>query len=112
MAPPRDDDGYVLPHDDRMAIPDDAFLVRHIHRKQLSVSDDGRHRLSSGAFSETSRERDKYQGMSVDMLSKLQADDVDLCTRLPPDHVGAVLIGAGSLRQLGFTNRPRSNEFG
>lgn len=112
-VPPRDDDGCVLPHDDHIAIPDDAYLVRYVHKDQLPPSDKGRRCLSSAAFSESSRERDRYQAMSVDILAKLQADDVDPRTRFRPGHVGAVLIQAGSLRQLGLQIGPdpmRSND--
>jgi hypothetical protein len=51
--------------------------------------------------------------MSVDMLDRLQNDNVDPCTRLRPDHEGAVLIRAGSLRVLGLKVGPdpmRSND--
>lgn len=106
VPPPRDEDGYVLPHDDHAAIPDDAFVVRYVHKDQLAPSDDGRKLLSSGAFSETSKERDRYQSMSIDILNRLQRDKVDPCTRLPSDHEGAVLIRAGSLRKLGLKVGP------
>lgn len=105
-GPPRDEDGYVSPHDDPAAIPDGAFLVRYVNKEQLRPGDDGRRHLSSAAFSESSRERDRYQSMSVDILDRLQNDNIDPCTRLGIDHEGAVLIRVGSLRELGLKVGP------
>lgn len=111
--PPRDEDGYVVPHDDKVEIPDDALLVRYIHKLQLTVQKDERVRPSKGGFSESSKQCDKYEGMSVDMLDRLMLDKVDPCMRMPPGHEGAVLIRAGDLRALGLKVGPdpmRSND--
>ena len=99
--PPRDGDGLVEPHDDFEAIPNDSFVIRYIQRLQLIANEEGDYRLSSGAFSPTNASRDPYRGMSVEMLSRLIADGVDPKTRLPNNHVGAVLLKAGDLRDLG-----------
>ena len=39
--PPKDEDGFVRPHDDLVTIPDDAYLVRYIHRMQFRGQDLG-----------------------------------------------------------------------
>ena len=104
--PPTDEDGIVKPHDDRQAIPDDAYVVRYVHRDQLIPNPDGTRLLTSAAFSETSEDQDRYQSMSVDIFDRLQKDNVDPRTRLPPNHEGAVLIPAGSLRKLGLQVGP------
>jgi hypothetical protein len=98
---PLDSNGFTEPHNDHGAIPDDAYLIRYIHRRWLLRNPDG-----SCAFSGSSKERDRYQGMSVDMLNKLIRDGIDPATRMPPDHEGAVLIRAGDLRGLGLEVGP------
>ena len=105
-TPPRDEDGIVVPHDDRETIPDTSCVVRYIHRKQLSKAADGILHPSSGAFSATSKSRDRYEGMSVVMLDRLRDANLHPSSRMPPDHVGAVLIEAGKLRQLGLQVGP------
>lgn len=102
--PPRDKDGRVVPHDDQESIPNDALLVRNVHEYQDNP--DHGPRPSSGAFSGTSRERDPYEGMSVAVLDWLQADNIDPRSRLGPSHIGAVLLRAGDLRDLGLIIGP------
>ena len=104
--PPRDADGLVQPHDDHETIPDDARLVRYIHRLWIIFNSDGTKRLSSGAFSGSSKDRDRYEGMSVDMFEQLSRDGINPAERMPPDHVAAVLLWAGNLRALRFQVGP------
>lgn len=104
--PPRDEDGIVKPHDDRTAIPDDALVIRYIQEQQLHPNLDGTRRLSKGAFSGSSKDRDQYEGMSVDMLSELKKHGVDPATRMPENHEGAVTLRAGDLRELGLEVGP------
>ena len=100
--PPCDEDGYVQPHDDYNLIPDEALLVRYVQQKNLAPEDDGTLRLSTSAFAASSKDRDRYQGMSVDLLQRLERDGVDVLKRMPPGHQGAVLLRAGCLRELGL----------
>lgn len=104
--PPRDEDGIVTPHDDRTAIPDDALVVRYIHEQWLIPTPDGSRRLSKGAFSGSSKDKDQYEGMSVNMLSELKKHEVDPATRMPENHEGAVTLRAGDLRELGLEVGP------
>lgn len=104
--PPCDQDGVVTPHDDYDLIPDDALLVRYVQKMHLARQDDGRQRLSSGAFSATSKDRDRYRGMSVDIYSLLLRDGKNIAARMPPEHEGAILLWAGCLRQLGLKIGP------
>jgi hypothetical protein len=113
--PPRDEDGHVVPHDDKVEIPDDALLVRYVTKTQLPLEDDGRRRLSTAVFSETSKAHDPYQGMSVDILDRLERDGIDPRERMKRNDnlVGAVLLRAGDLRALGLQVGPdpmRSND--
>lgn len=105
-TPPRDKNGLVKPHDDQNTIPDGAEVVRYIHRQWLTPNPDGTRRLSTGAFSGSSKDRDPYQGMSGDMLDRLNDRGLDPATRMPPEHEGAVLIQAGGLRSLGLKVGP------
>jgi len=98
-VPPQDGDGHVQPHDDHQILPDDARVMRKIQRSWM-IPTDGFRRLSKGAFSETSKDRDPYQGMSVDMLDLLERDGFSLECRLAPEHIGAVALRVGDLRSL------------
>lgn len=101
-GPPRDEDGYVQPHNDYGLIPNESLLVRYVQKWDLTPKDDGKLHLSKSAFSASSKDRDRYQGMSVDLLQKLERDAVNISTRMRPQHQGAVLLQAGCLRQLGL----------
>ena len=105
-TPPKDDDGFVEPHDDRQTIPDNAYLIRYIIDGHLYPNPDGTRRLSTGAFSASSKARDRYLGMSADMLGHLDLQGVDPAQRMREGHVGAVKIQAGKLRSLGFQVGP------
>ncbi len=101
-TPPKDADGYVMPHDDQAAIPDDSYVVRRIHRQWLKPVSGGYRILSTGAFAASSVEYDRYQGMSVDILDRLKEDGVDPASRLARDQEAAVTVLAGDLRRLGL----------
>ena len=105
----RDNNGRVVPHDDPTSIPDDELLVRNIHEFQDNPGADPR--PSSGSFSPTNKGKDPYEGMSVDMLSRLKACGVDQKTRWGPNHVGSVVIRAGDLRQLGLKIGPDPSDY-
>lgn len=68
----RDDEGRVVPYDDD-SIDDDDLLIRRIPNNSLDDNSDGSRRVSSGAFSRSSKIRDHYRSMSVDLLSDLLA---------------------------------------
>ena len=101
-APTKDADGYVKPHDDPQAIPDDSYVVRRIHRNWLIPTSDNRRTLSKGAFAPSSKGHDRYRGMSVDILDRLNEVGVNPASRLQSDQQAAVIIRAGDLRRLGF----------
>jgi hypothetical protein len=104
--PPRDNEGIVTPHDDPETIPDDGLLVRFIHLTHFLQNKDGVDQLSSAAFSETNKQNDKYQSMSVDILSRFEEYQIDPKSRLRPNQAGAVLLSAGRLRKLGLIVGP------
>ena len=58
--PPRDPEGVVIPHDHPQIYAEDTML-RGIPTQWIVPTDDGRPRISSGAFQ---RSGDKYRGMS------------------------------------------------
>ena len=103
-GPPRDADGCVQPHDDSDAIPNDGHLVRYVTDNALTPNDnpEGTKRLSSGAFSSSSKEHDHYEGMSVDAYERMVQDGVDVASRMRSGQKGAVLLRAGDLRALGL----------
>ena len=103
-APPRDSEGRVVPHDDA-DIPGDAYVLRYIVSAWLKPhqSVPGRRRLSSAAFSPSSKRHDPYQGMSVGLLQPML--DAGLS---PTDRMGDRVRGhrstssAGPSRASGF----------
>ena len=105
-APPKDADGYVEPHDDPREIPDDSYVVRRIHRDWLKPISGNRRELSKGAFAPSSKGRDLYQGMSVDILDRLNDDGVNPASRLNSNQEAAVIIRVGDLRRLGLEIGP------
>jgi len=105
-ASTKDKDGFTIPHDDYDAIPDESYVIRYIHRNWLIPNSDGHIGVSSAAFSGSSKERDRYQGMSVDILELLVQDNVEIPSRMPPGHEGAVKIQVGKLRGLGLKVAP------
>lgn len=109
--PPKDNDGNVQPHDDYQTLPNDAWVVRKVQRRWIVSSDNGP-RLSKGCFSGTSKDRDPYEGMSVEMLDRLLADELSARDRLDPDHVGAVALRVGDLRALGLKVGPDPGKAG
>ena len=109
-TPPKDADGYVKPHSDRQTLPDDSYVIRYIHTTQLHPRPDGTRYLSNGAFSRSSKSRDRYEGMSVDMYEEMIAKGVDPKSRMQPDHEGAVLIEVAKLRELGLMVGPDPTE--
>lgn len=72
----RDGNNRVTPYDDP-DIGDDQLLIRRIPSQALHPNSDGSYRVSSGGFSPTSRGRDFYCGMSVDLQSDLLANGTD-----------------------------------
>jgi hypothetical protein len=105
-APPKDADGYVEPHDDPREIPDDSYVVRRISREWLKPAAGNRRELSKGAFAPSSKSHDRYQGMSVDILDRLNDDGVNPASRLKSNQEAAVIIRVGDLRQLGLKIGP------
>ena len=100
-TPPLDAAGCVVPHDDP-DIPDDAYVVRYVPSGDLRPSEEGGRRLSSAVFSASSKRRDSYQGMSVDILEALVDVGVQPKDRANPIHEAIVKLRVGALRDLGL----------
>jgi hypothetical protein len=97
---PRDATGRVLPHDDP-TIGDDEFVIRYIPEQWFVPAGEGKRRLSKAAFAASSRNRDPYEGMSVDLLTPLLRDGYGEVGR--SEHfAGAAKIRVGALRSLGL----------
>ena len=100
--PPRDESGNVTPYDDP-DISNESYVIRYIPSGALCPDQHGGRRLSSGAFSKSSKKLDPHQGMSVDLLDAMEADGVQPRDRAGEDHVAIVKLNVGSLRALGLT---------
>ncbi len=107
MAPPRDNEGRVQPHDD-LDIPPDAFVLRYIGREWLKPHPDlpDRRRLSSGAFSPSSKRLDPYQGMSVDLLQPMLDAGISPTDRKGDKYEAIVKLRVADLRQLSLLVGP------
>ena len=105
VEPPRDDDGFVKPHNDPDTIPDDALLLRSIPAEWL-LSQDGVKIVSKAAFSASGSRRDRYRGMSVSVVDWLVQDGKPLSDALQPDHPAGAVLRAGDLRKLGLDVGP------
>lgn len=95
--PPRDASGKVIPHN-HAEILDQHHVIRHTTPHDVCRNvDTGSHRLSSGAYSESTE-----GGMSVDIEEWMVADGLDpLAYVTDPGH-GAVRVSVGELRARGF----------
>lgn len=97
--PPRDSNGVVVSYDDA-DIKNNDGLIRHINPGYHIVLDKntGRRRLSTGAFSESSK---PPGGMSVDLERPMIEAGLDRLAMLPNSDFGAVRLIAGEMRELG-----------
>jgi hypothetical protein len=102
-GPARDNDGRVKPHDDKQNVPDDAYIIRYIPSDWLIPNEGGGRRLSSGAFSGSSKETDPYQGMSADLMQPMLDDGLSPTGRKEAHRAeAAVRLRVGALRTLGL----------
>jgi hypothetical protein len=106
-APPRDDEGRVKPHDDP-DIHGDAWVVRHIIPDWLHAHPElpGRRRLSRAAFSPSSKRRDPYQGMSVDLLQPILDAGLSPIDMREDKYEASVRLRVADLRSLGLRVGP------
>jgi hypothetical protein len=97
-APPRDQNGKIIPHD-HPDISDDDYVIRHIVPPlDLHADPDTQiTRVASGAYSESSD-----GGMSVDIQSWMREDGLDDFHYLSDESEGATRIRVGELRALGL----------
>lgn len=96
-----DSAGRVKPYDDD-GISGEVYLVRYIHRCWLVPDGTGGRRLSKGAFSPSSEERDPYRGMSAEILDLILQDGLSPTERKPQDHEAIVKLKVEDLRSLGL----------
>lgn len=106
-APPQDAEGRVVPHDDA-DIPGDAYVLRYIVPEWLKPhpSSPARRRLSSAAFSPSSRRHDPYQGMSVDLLQPMLDAGLSPIDRKGDRYEAIVRLRVRDLRSIGLQVGP------
>lgn len=63
-SPPKDSEGCVVPHDHEQ-IHDADIMLRGIPCRWVIPTEKGRHRISSGAFQNSSESDDKYESLSL-----------------------------------------------
>jgi hypothetical protein len=96
-----DSAGRVKPYDDD-GISGKVYLVRYIHRRWLVPDGAGGRRLSKGAFSPSSKERDPYRGMSTEILDLILRDGLSPTERKPHGHEAVVKLKVEDLRSVGL----------
>jgi hypothetical protein len=78
-------------------------VLRSVPSSSLPVLDGvGSRYLSTGAFSESSRQHDRYQGMSVTLEHLLLAQGLAVELAMLPGHEALVGLNVGALRDRGF----------
>ncbi len=98
-APPRDENGSVMPHDHE-EILNNHEVIRRVSEKQLVIDSDGRKINSSIVFkaSETGN-----CGMSVDLKYLIESAGIDSKVYVTtPRWIGSILLKVSDLRRLGF----------
>jgi hypothetical protein len=92
--------GVVVAHDDPVILPQ-SLLIRHINPDHHVVRDENTNglRISSGAFAATTKDPD--YGMSVD-IGQLLSEQGLPDHHMVPQHMGAVSLGVGDLREIGL----------
>jgi len=92
--PPRDEDGFVTPHDHGQIRDADA-LVRYIAPVWIIPSEQGK-RLSSAAFKPST---DKYRGLSLDHKEMILYFGQSVENRMPEKSCAVACVQAGELRK-------------
>lgn len=87
---------------DDTTIDDDDYVIRYIPKNHLTPSQTGNRRLSRGAFSGSSKQRDPLQGMSVDILSSIVASGSSPEQCMSENFEAAVKFRVGDLRKVGL----------
>ena len=102
-APPRDSDGRVVPHDDADILGDE-YVLRYIVPDWLKPHSSlpGWRRLSSAAFSPSSKRYDPYQGMSVDLLQPMLDAGLPPTGRKGQAHEAVVRLLVRDVREIGL----------
>jgi hypothetical protein len=106
-ALPRDSEGRVVPHDDG-DIRGDEYVLRYIvpHWLKGHPSWPSQRRLSSAAFSPSSRRHDPYQGMSVDLLQPILDAGLSPTDRKGDKYEAIVRLRVWDLRSIGLRVGP------
>lgn len=100
--PPRDANGVVIPHDD-VDIGRSSGLLRYVTPGQMVREGSGEdYRPSSAAFSSSSPQLDRYQGMSVDLEAVMQRQGAPLDVRAADDSdIWIYRIETAAVRDMG-----------
>lgn len=95
-APPKDAEGCVEPHDHDQIYAADIML-RGIPERWIIRTDDGGHRISTGAFQASS---DKYKGMSLAAKKVLECEEKDINEWAAGKFVAVVCFPVVKLRDV------------
>lgn len=74
--PPRDQNGLTVPHDHREILSDHR-VIRRISKEWIVKDANGRQRLSTAALDPSSKDYDRYCGLSVDIEHFIAAEGLD-----------------------------------
>ena len=99
--PPRDADGRVEPHD-HDEIHDDDIVLRGVPRHQILPTEDGGRRISSGAFSRSSAQRDPYRSLSVSAKKILDCHETAIDEWADGKYGAVVYVPTARFRENGL----------
>ena len=96
----RDGNGHVVPHQDA-SLADEDILIRRVTSVHLQPSDLGKRRISKSSMAGSSRDRDPYQGMSLDLLRILNEQGIDVtdAAQYHPDIEVLIGLRVGAIRE-------------
>ena len=100
--PPKDEKGLTIPHDCHDILPEHR-VIRRISPEWIVTSSDGKRRISTAAFDPSSKERDPYCGLSIDIEHFIVADGLDAQAYVStPQFTGAIAIEVSKFRTRNF----------
>lgn len=100
--PPRDQNGLTVPHDHREILSDHR-VIRRISKEWIVKDANGRQRLSTAALEPSSKDHDRYCGLSVDIEHFIAEGGLDTKAYVStPQFTGAISFMVNSFRSRKF----------
>jgi len=104
-----DKTGKVIPYNDT-SIPAESDVFRGVSEQHIVVGHDGKKRISTAFLEPSSLGRDPYQGISIDIETKMLSDEINpvncmsekTCSHGKKCYLGVISFTTSSFRDLDF----------